>query len=45
MNLGKGNEDEVVNMIVDCCMNEKTYMRFYGLLAERFCNLSDIYRD
>lgn len=26
-------------MIVDCCAQLRTYERFYGLLAERFCKL------
>jgi pre-mRNA-splicing factor CWC22 len=26
-------------MIVDCCAQQRTYERFYGLLAERFCRL------
>ena len=30
---------------MDCCMNERTYLRFYGLLAARFAELSEIYRD
>lgn len=33
MNLGVGHEDEVVNMIIDCCENERTYLRFFGLLS------------
>lgn len=27
------------HMIVDCCAQQRTYERFYGLLAERFCRL------
>jgi len=45
LNIGVGHEDEVVNMMVDCCMNERTYVRFFGLLAQRFCELSEIFRD
>jgi pre-mRNA-splicing factor CWC22 len=32
-------------MIIDCCMNERTYLRFFGLLAQRFCDISEIFRD
>ena len=32
-------------MIIDCCMNERTYMRFYGLLSQRFCDLNEVFRD
>ena len=33
MNIGYNREDEVCNMIIDCNMNERTYLKFYGLLA------------
>ena len=26
-----------VRMIVDCCSQERTFLRFYALLAQRFC--------
>ena len=45
MNIGVGHEDEIVNMIIDCCENERTYMRFFGLLAQHFCDLSEVFRD
>jgi len=45
MNIGVGQEEEVCFMIVDCCMNERTYLRFFGLLAARFCDLTDEFRD
>ncbi|EGR31328.1 pre-mRNA-splicing factor cwc-22, putative [Ichthyophthirius multifiliis] len=45
MNLGVGHENEVCSMIQECCQNERTYMKFYGLLAQRFCQLSELYRD
>uniref|UniRef100_A0A183CAN3 MI domain-containing protein n=1 Tax=Globodera pallida TaxID=36090 RepID=A0A183CAN3_GLOPA len=32
-------ENELCHMIVDCCAQQRTYQRFYGLLAERFCRL------
>eukprot|EP00828_Plagiopyla_frontata_P029724 TRINITY_DN3852_c0_g1_i1.p3 TRINITY_DN3852_c0_g1~~TRINITY_DN3852_c0_g1_i1.p3 ORF type:complete len:211 (-),score=41.26 TRINITY_DN3852_c0_g1_i1:48-680(-) len=39
------HEDEVCNMFVECCLQERTYIRFYGLLAQRFSQLYDIYRE
>lgn len=30
-------------MIFECCMQERTYLRFYGLLAQRFCLLNEAY--
>jgi pre-mRNA-splicing factor CWC22 len=38
----EGLELEVANMIVECCSQERTYLRFYGLLAERFCKLKPV---
>jgi pre-mRNA-splicing factor CWC22 len=31
---------ELVNMIIECCSQERTFARFYGLMGERFCNLN-----
>lgn len=33
MNLGVGHEDEICHMVQECCQNERTYLKFYGLLA------------
>lgn len=30
---------------VECCVEERTYLRFYGLLAERFCRIKDVYKQ
>ena len=32
-----GMEHELVAMILECCSQERTYLRYYGLLAQRFC--------
>lgn len=40
-----GQEAELCNMILECASQERTYMRFYGLLAERFCNIDKIYQE
>ena len=45
LNIREGQEPELVNMIIECCMQERTYMRFFGLLAGRFCQLSDVYKQ
>lgn len=34
-------ELELCHMIVECCSNEKTYIRFFGLLAERFARIDE----
>jgi len=45
LELTMGREDEVCNMITECCMQERTYLRFYGLLSQRFCQLIEIYQQ
>ena len=25
------------NMLIECCSQERTYLRYYGLLGQRFC--------
>jgi len=43
-NIPEQYEKELCKMIVECCAQEKTYRRFYGLLGQRFCELRQIYR-
>ena len=43
MQLKPGQEHELCNMIMDCSAQEKTYIAFYGLLAQKFCNLDKKY--
>ncbi|VDO44764.1 unnamed protein product, partial [Haemonchus placei] len=35
---------ELCHMLVDCCCQQRTYERFYGLLCERFCRLRKEYQ-
>ena len=44
LNIREGQEMELCNMIIECCMQERTYLRFYGLLAQRFCVLNELYQ-
>lgn len=30
-------------MIIECCSQERSYQRFYGLLGERFCHLNQMW--
>ncbi len=39
MNLPLSFDLELCHMIVECASNERTYLKFYGLLAERFCKI------
>ena len=43
-NVREGLEGELVNMIIECCVQERTYLKFYGLLSERLCLLKDVYK-
>ena len=32
-------------MIIECCSQERTYKRFFGLLAQRFCYIQRTYAE
>lgn len=40
-----GRERELASMIVECCSNEKTYLKNYGSMAQRLCEIDVKYRD
>jgi pre-mRNA-splicing factor CWC22 len=40
LDIPTGQEIELVNMLLECCSQERTYVNFYGLLGERFCRLT-----
>ena len=37
LDIPPGHEMELCNMLIECCSQERTYMRYYGLLGQRFC--------
>ena len=43
MNIREGQEIELWNMIVECCMQERTYLSFFGNIAERLWLLNPVY--
>ncbi|GFU01499.1 pre-mRNA-splicing factor CWC22 homolog [Nephila pilipes] len=43
LELKPGQILEMCYMILDCCAQQRTYEKFYGLLAQRFCQLNKIY--
>ncbi|CAG5122552.1 unnamed protein product [Candidula unifasciata] len=43
MELKPGQEVELCNMILDCCAQLRTYEKFFGLLAQRFCQIDKKY--
>eukprot|EP00730_Choanoeca_flexa_P019206 TRINITY_DN9375_c0_g1_i1.p1 TRINITY_DN9375_c0_g1~~TRINITY_DN9375_c0_g1_i1.p1 ORF type:complete len:883 (+),score=172.91 TRINITY_DN9375_c0_g1_i1:61-2709(+) len=45
MTIKPGQESEVCNMIVECCAQERSYIKFFGLLAQRFCQVNREFQD
>lgn len=43
MELKPGQEMELCHMFLDCCAEQRTYEKFYGLLAQRFCMINKVY--
>lgn len=43
LNLKPGHEKELCHMVNDCCAQQRTYEKFYGLLAQRLCQLKREY--
>eukprot|EP01069_Polyplicarium_translucidae_P008930 Polyplicarium_translucidae@DN3273_c0_g1_i7.p1 len=44
MNIKEGLENEVIQMLLDCCSMERTYSKFYALQAERLSRLNPAYK-
>ncbi|KAJ2846623.1 pre-mRNA-splicing factor cwc22, partial [Coemansia erecta] len=38
--INPGEEQEMCNMVIECCSQERTYKVFYGLIGERLCKLN-----
>ena len=45
INLPTGREDELPSMIIECCSQERTYNKFFGMIGERFCKLNRLWKD
>lgn len=45
MGIPPGQENELATMIIECCSQEKTFIKYYALLAERFCKVKREYAD
>ncbi|TNY21633.1 armadillo-type protein, partial [Rhodotorula diobovata] len=39
LDIADGQEGELCNMVIECCSQERTFSKFYGLMGERFCKL------
>ncbi|CAK4028790.1 Pre-mRNA-splicing factor cwc22 [Lecanosticta acicola] len=45
INLPTGREEELPSMIIECCSQERTFNKFFGLIGERFCKLNRLWQD
>ena len=45
LHIPEGYEAELSNMLVECCSNERSYLKYYGLLGQRFCMVHRKYQD
>lgn len=34
---------ELCNMVIECCSQERTFSKFYGLMGERFCKINQVW--
>jgi pre-mRNA-splicing factor CWC22 len=41
----EGREEELINMLIECCSQERTFLRYYGLISGRFCLLDGRWKD
>jgi len=45
MDIPDGRESELINMIIECCSQERTFLRYYGLVSGRFCLLHERWQN
>lgn len=45
VNLPPGQEAELPSMVIECCSQERTYSKFYGLIGERFAKINRLWTD
>ncbi|BFU18707.1 cell cycle control protein, putative [Entamoeba histolytica HM-1:IMSS-B] len=45
LKLREGEEKILVEMVIECCSQEKTYKKYYGLASERLCVLHILYKN
>lgn len=45
LKLPLGLEPELPSMIIECCSQERTYSKFYGLMGERFAKLNRLWTE
>lgn len=45
MYIGWSLQMELCIMLLECCSQERTYLRYYGLLGQRFCMINKIHQE
>lgn len=45
LNIPEGYEKELCSMLIECCSNERSFLRYYGLMGQRFCMIHQKYQD
>ncbi|KAL3454747.1 hypothetical protein BJX65DRAFT_261188 [Aspergillus insuetus] len=45
ISLPAGLEPELPSMIIECCSQERTFSKFYGLIGERFAKINRLWSD
>ena len=45
LNIKPGQEMEMCHMIIDCCAQQRTYEKFFGLMGQRFCQVNKLYQE
>jgi len=45
LNIKPGQEHELCHMIIDCCAQQRTYEKFFGLMGQRFCQVTKTYQE
>ena len=45
VNLPAGKEEELCSMVIEMASQERTYSKFYGLIAERFSRLNRLWKE
>ncbi|KAJ8295435.1 Pre-mRNA-splicing factor CWC22 [Rhodotorula toruloides] len=43
LDIAPGQEVELCNMVIECCSQERTFSKFYGLMGERFCKINQVW--
>ena len=44
LRIPKANQIEICTMLLECCSQERTYVKMYGLLGCRFCSVDALYQ-